>query len=168
MAAEDGLEVIADSLRRVRTGLACFAGGCWLAGAIALGVGIAQQKVTPMLIGLGGAAGGAGLLTTGFLLHYARIQSVPIYRVIRDTPEEIVWFYEGSTRNRVDGVQVSTERWVVVHLRNGKGLQLRSLHPAAVQSVLDMIRQRSPQAVFGYSEAVAQQYLQDPNSLIHL
>ena len=86
MVQDDGLSVVAESLRRVRRGLAWLAGGFWLAAAIALGIGLAQKKATPMTIGLGGAAAGAGVLTLGFLLHYAKIESVSIYRVLRDTP----------------------------------------------------------------------------------
>jgi hypothetical protein len=165
MTTEPNLKIVADSLQRVRNGIAYFTGGCFLVAAIAAGIGFSQQKLTPMIIGLGGAAAGAGLLSFGFFLHYARIESVPVYRVLRDTPEEIVWFYEGNTRNRVEGIQVSTEHWIAIHLRNGKCLQLRSIHPTAIQPILDTVRQRAPNAVFGYSQAIAQQYRQDPNSL---
>lgn len=160
------LKIIAESLRRVRTGLAWFTGGCIIVAAVTAGVGIAQQKLTPMLIGFGGAAAGAGALSLGFLLHYARIQSVPIYRLLRDTPENIVWFYDGSTFNRVNGIHVSTECWVCIHLRNGKSLQLRSVHPAYVEEILKTIQHRAPQAVSGYSKEIARQYLQDPTSLL--
>ena len=160
------LTMIAASLRRVRTGIACLAGGSLFFFFLTAGIGLSQRKPAPAVIGIGGAAAVSSLIALGFFWHYAQIESVPVYRVLRDSPEEIVWVYEGSTRYRVNSVPTSTECWVGIHLKNGKGLQLRSVHPADVPAVLETIQRRAPQAVMGYSEAIAQQYLKDPRSLI--
>jgi hypothetical protein len=145
------LEIIADSLRRVRFGLACFTVGWLLAGGIIAVAGWVNEWDAPKFYGLMAAAGIAALISGVMLLKNLRIEGAPVYQILKFQPAQIAWAYPGAIENLVNGIYLSTENLITLRLKDGRAYKLHSVRPADVPRILAVINNRAPQALIGYN-----------------
>ncbi|MCJ8279514.1 MAG: hypothetical protein MJK14_06175 [Rivularia sp. ALOHA_DT_140] len=165
MSQYNNLEIIANCLRRVRNAV-YYIGISSLAGTIIFtAIGLNSKKPSSAIIGLGSACAITTLISGCLALKHGRITYSEIYQILKDSPEKIVWVYQGGINYKVNGIKTSSENIICIHLDNGRCLQLRSIPAQDVESVLSAIQQQAPQAIYGYSEDIKLKYLQNPKSL---
>jgi hypothetical protein len=143
---EPDLAVVRDCLRRIRSRLAVFTAGC-AGGAVLLWVA-ALSRVHPSdpLLGLGAAAVLGALLGIAFLVRYARIESVPFYRQLRDAPHRIERAWVVETEQRLNGIRLPSFHSVCIRTDEGRAVRLALVPLGEVAAVLQAVRSRAPAA----------------------
>ena len=140
---------------------ACFAGA--LVGLFAIVVD------NPILDHVGGIAFLAmGGIMTGFCyflyLNQGRPSSHPVYRALKENPQDIVWIYITQVRQEVYGMSVPAFSTVCLGLVDGYVGQLPVLR-SEQEFVIGLCAQMAPHATVGYSDELAVRFQNDPGSL---
>ena len=167
MSSDPDLSIIAYCLRRVRGGLLKLSLGGLAVAIFSAVVGLVLGEASSPVIGIGGAAVFITLVSLIFLLRNVKIESSPIYRMLRETPERIVWIYTQAMTNRILWIQLSTYYNVHLHLDDGRLIRLQSVPTNYIEEVMDVIEGQAPAATFGYSSQAETSFKKDPKSLIN-
>ena len=166
MSSDPDLSIIAYCLRRTRRGLLKLSLGSLTIAVIFAVVGLVTGEASPPVVGIGGAAVFITIVTLIFLLRNMRIESSPIYKMLRESPERIVWIYTQEMTNRILWINLATYYNIHLHLDDGRSLRLQSVPAKYIEEVMDVIEGRATSATFGYSPQAEISYKKDPESLL--
>ncbi len=104
------------------------------------------------------AFGIMGLGITAVLLWKSRSLRdpfrTPFVRMIRETPGEILWFYELRSNS-----MFATLPFIRLHMRDGDSLQM-SVPPKKAREALELVERIAPHAIRGYSKENEKDYLE--------
>lgn len=78
-------------------------------------------------------------------------------RVLRDRPQDIVWFYAHVIRNKATS-------WILLRMANGKLVRLPAKF-GAEDALVRALAAHLPHATFGFSSERDAQYRRDPGAL---
>jgi hypothetical protein len=101
----------------------------------------------------------------GAMLRYVKAdpERAPVYRILCDTPERVVWIYDVAVYR--NSIHSGTDVWL--GLDDGASVGFRSSRsaPDLKAELLDALTRRCPSATFGYSEEAERAFTADPASL---
>lgn len=164
--ANADLEVVVACLRRARRAVL---GVTLSTVAITLVFGASvyyREGASESVVALGTAVLVGAVLSLLFLLKKARVESSTIYRLLKKSPEKIVWVYDVATRKRLRRKEHPELRTVRFHLKNGRYCHLRGVQPDEIDNVMAAIKACAPEARIGYSEELDKQYRDNPEFLL--
>jgi hypothetical protein len=98
------------------------------------------------------------------LWRHASVDDHPLFRLLRDKPEQIVWVYGMATQWMPFGIEVQNSGLLYIKLIDGTEFCL-SLRHDKLKLVSRTLRRFLPRAVFGYSPERAEQYRVNPAGL---
>lgn len=120
-----------------------------------------RQPVGGLLIMLGMGAAVIGLKFGAAIFRNWPVEAQPLYRVLHQQPDKVVWVFRIQHQLSPFGVNLSADTTLCLKLSDRDELQLRG-REQEIQTVLAALVDMLPQATFGYSKERSQWYDIDP------
>jgi len=141
----------------------------WIAALILLGISVVGVYwffgSNTLLVALSLSMVLIALVLVNQLWQNASPDHHPLFQILREEPERIIWVYGMATQWMPFGIEVQKSGLLYIKLIDGKDFCL-SLPHDKLKLVSRTLRRVLPQAVFGYNPERAEQYRVDPKGLL--